>query len=72
MTGLYGDGTTIVPEVSLVMSEADHTWKGCDIVEGYKSAAMQANTLLTRGRVVASFANQHLKGRKVNAFCQTD
>jgi hypothetical protein len=54
------------------MSEADHTWKGCDLVKGYKSAAMQANTLLTRGRVVASFANQHLKGRKVNAFCQTD
>jgi hypothetical protein len=72
MSGLYGDGTTIVPEVSLVMSEADHTWKGCDIVEGYKSAAMQTNGFLTRGRVVASFADQHLKGRKVNAFCQTD
>jgi|GEM_PF-3658034 hypothetical protein len=55
MTGLYGDGTTIVPEVSLVMSEADHILHGCDIVKGYKPAAMQVNSLLTRGRVVASF-----------------
>jgi hypothetical protein len=54
------------------MSEADHTRKGCDIVKGHKSAAMQTKNFLTRGRVVASFADQHLKGRKVNAFCQTD
>jgi hypothetical protein len=55
MSGLYGDGTIIVPEVSLVMSEADHIRRGCDLVKGYKPAAMQANTLLMRGRVVASF-----------------
>jgi len=39
-SGLYGDGTTIVPEVSLVMSEADHILRGCDTVKGYKPAAM--------------------------------
>jgi hypothetical protein len=33
---------------------------------------MPMNNLLIGGRVVASFANQQLKGRKVNAFCQTD
>jgi hypothetical protein len=27
---------------------------------------------LIGGREAASFANQPLKGRKVNAFCQTD
>jgi hypothetical protein len=37
------------------MSEADHILRGCDLVKGYKPAAMQVNSLLTRGRVVASF-----------------
>jgi len=69
---LYGDGTTIVPKVSLVMSEADRLGRGGDIVKGHKSAAMPMNRPLRRGRVVASFTNQQLKGRKVNAFCQTE
>jgi hypothetical protein len=55
MSGLYGDGTTIVPEVSLVMSEADHILRGCDLIKEYKQTAMRAKILLMRGRVVASF-----------------
>lgn len=69
---LYGDGTTIVPKVSLVISEADRPCRGGDLVKGYKSAAMPMNRPLRRGRVVASFTDQQLKGRKVNAFCQTE
>ena len=69
---LYGDGTTIVPKVSLVISEADRPSRGGDLVKGYKSAAMPMNRPLRRGRVVASFTDQQLKGRKGNAFCQTE
>jgi hypothetical protein len=68
---LYGDGTTIVPNVSLVMSEAERPGKRGDLFKGHKSAVMAMNSPVRRGRVVASFTDQQLKGRKVNAFCQT-
>ena len=71
-TGLYGDGAAILPDVSLVMSGADRTRTGMRYLPGHKSAAMPVNNSVIGGRAATSFADQQLKGRKVNAFCQTN